>query len=281
VSVAVAGPALISTDEEPTRVVETATPSPGEANEAAGPSGLGTDAQGEPVFPPGMVESGISDRSALIEAHQNAVRNRQRTLHVAAAGPPNATFMSGRLAWNYTMRAEGSFHYRVDANHTFPAEADTATAGPGTVRINLFSNGGVNYRRRVNATQTTYRRYPMADGDDASTFTDEVSGFLGTFLQGELTRVDCVDDTDYRGAHCSIIIRWAPPSFPAAEGYRASAIIRPSGLVSSFSLSYTLPDTDNDGKRELVQFSFEYDTLDTTTVSEPEWLPEAKNETSN
>lgn len=280
VTVAVAGPALVPTGADPARVVETETRSPGEADTPDRSSGVETDAQGNPVLPPGVVESGISDRSALITAHQLAVRNRQRTLRVAADGPPNATFMSGRLAWNYTMRAERFSHYRVDANDTFPAEADSATAAPSTVRTSVFANGGINYRRRVDATRTSYVRYPMEDGEDASTFTDEVSQFLRTYLRGQQSAVDCVTDTDHRDAHCSIILSGAPPSFPNAEGYRVSATIRPSGLVSAFSVSYTLPDTDDDGTRELVRFGFQYDALDTTTVSEPGWLPAAKNATS-
>lgn len=281
VGVAVAGPVLVPNDADRAEVVETTTLSPGETDPAGGSGGEGTDTEENLVLPPGVVESSINDRSALIEAHQLAVTDRQRTLHVAADGPPNATFMSGRLVWNYTMRAEGSSHYTVDANATYPPESASARAGPTTVRTSVFSNDGVTYRRRVNATGTAYDRYPIEKGGNASMFTDDVSRFLRMYLRGKQWSVDCVTESDAQDAHCSVIMSGVPAAFPKAESYRVSATIKPSGLVSSFSVSYTLPDTDGDGTRDLVRLGFEYEALDTTTVSEPAWLPEAKNETSD
>ena len=74
------------------------------------------------------------------------------------------------------------------------------------------------------------------------------------------------------------LAKWA--TIPDAESYRATVIVNRNGIVTSLAVNYTLPDSDGDGAREHVQFGLSYESLDTTTVAEPAWLPEAKNETS-
>ncbi|MEF8801065.1 MAG: hypothetical protein V5A38_00940 [Halolamina sp.] len=292
VGAVVVGPALSPNEPEAIPFAGMATNSTEAAGALGGAGAFATEASNSNSFPPGIGENGIEDLDALVGAHERGVIDRERTLRVAGIGPPNATFMVSRLAWNYTVRVKRSYHYRYNANYTYPPATDSKNrSSVDIVRIDRFANGGTTYRRRSDPTVTSYITYPTEVEGGARTFTHEVTVYLQYFLDGERSRVDCSgpnagDTAADAVAHvdvqsCRVVVTGAPSALPNAAAYRATATVTRTGVVRSLSVRYTLPDSDGDGEREPVRFWIAYESLDSTTVSEPEWLPEAKNETSN
>jgi hypothetical protein len=288
VGVVVAGPVLTPDAGDVPQVDGTAIAESVEAG-ALGESSESSDSAAEATtpdgFPPGVGRSGITDLSTLLAAHEQGVIGRQRTLNVRATGPQNATFMHGRTAWNYTVRVQGSHHYRFDANYTYPpGQFSRHRSGADSVRIGVFANGGTNYRLRADATGTSYLRYPTEAAGGAWTFTTEVTRYLRYFLSEEQSRISCTESgsggAGIKTHSCRIVVGGAPATIPDAASYRATVIVNRNGVVTSLAVSYTLPDSDGDGAREPVQFSISYESLDATTIAEPAWLPEAKNATS-
>lgn len=291
VGAVVAGPGLTLGGPEARQVAGTVTYSTEAAGALGGASGSATEASSSDSFPPGIGETGITDLDALIGAHEQGVSGRARTLHVAGRGPPNATFMASRLAWNYTVRIERSYHYQFDATYTYPpATYSRNQSTADIVQINMFANGGTTYRRRSDPTATSFNAYPTDAAGGASTFTREVTRYLQFFLEGDRSRVDCsgpnagdsaagaVDSAAVQS--CRLIVTGAPSALPAATDYRATATVTRAGLVRSLSVRYTLPDRDGDGEREVVQFWIAYESMDSTTVSEPAWFSESMNESA-
>lgn len=282
VGVAVAGPAL--SPPETNTTVPSATFTPGEAGALGGSTatpatvGTSTDDDGRPA---GLGERSITDRSALLDGHVAGVVGTSRTLELRASGPTNATFMRGRERWNYTARIQHSREYRFDGRFVFPAttfpsendsSADVAT-------VSIYADGETKYRRLRTPNGTTYRRYPIETTGDASGYATEIRTYLATYLQGDRSIVDCVGTLESGDCFAyRIVITGAPETFPDAESYRAVAVVQDDGIISSFRVSYTLPDSDGDGERELVQFAVEYEGFSETTVSEPDWLATAKDE---
>lgn len=288
VGAVVAGPVLTPTEGDVPGVAGTATVGTAgagalsESTASSEPTPGATTAYG---LPPGVDRSGISDLSTLLTAHEVGVTGRDRTLHVAATGPPNTTFMDSRTTWNYTLRVQRPHHYRFDASYTYPpGRFSTNSSGVDSVRIGVYANSGTNYRQRVDATGTSYLRYPTEAAGGAWTFTDEVVRYLQYFLSEDQPEVTCTESGNggvgIKTQSCRIVVTRAPATIPNAESYRATAVVSGKGIVTSLAVSYTLPDSDDDGAREPVQFTLSYESLDTTTVAEPEWLPEAKNATS-
>jgi len=285
VGVAVAGPAL-----SPARDVGTTVPSAtytaGEAGALGGSTATvtATKTPADDEAPPaGLGENSITDRSALLDGHVAAVVHSPRTLQVRASGPPNATLMYGRERWNYTARIEHPREYRFDAEFVFPPSRFPPENGSAldVAEVGIYVNGETKYRREQTPDATSYRQYPVDATGDASGYASEVRSYLATYLDGDRSIVDCAGRSESGDCFAySVIITGAPEAFPDAESYRVVAVVQESGVISSFTVSYTLPDEDGDGEREPVYFGVEYQGFGETTVSEPDWLAEAKNETS-
>lgn len=288
VGVAVAGPALAPTGQSGVTVPsETYTPGEagalGEATDTATSTTTAT-AGDDDARPDGLGERSITDRKALLDGHVDSVLRTSRTLRVRASGPPNATYMYGREAWRYTARVESPRQYRFEGRFVFPPSRfpPTNDSTVDIVDVSIYADGSSKYRKQVDPTETSYREYAIDTTGDASGFAREVRSYFETFLQGDRSIVDCAGTLESGDCFAyRIVITGAPATFPDAESYRAVAVVQDDGIISSLEVSYTLPDGDGDGQREPVYFTVEYDGFDETSVSTPEWLPEAKNETSN
>lgn len=283
VGVAVAGPGFSPAGEVETGV-PSATYTPDEAGALGGstttPATAGTPTEDD-GRPAGLGERSITNLSVLLDGHVAGVVGTSRILRVRASGPPDATFMRGRERWNYTVRIEHSREYRFDGRFVFPAstflENDTSA---DVAEVSIYADGETKYRRQRTPNGTSYRRYPLDTTGDASGYAFEVRTYLATYLQGDRSIVDCAGTLDSGDCFAyRVVITGAPEAFPDAESYRVVAVVQDDGIVSSFRVSYTLSDGDGDGEREPVRFAVEYEGFGETTVSEPDWLATAKNET--
>lgn len=277
--VAVAGSGVVpGTGGSAADIVVTGTYTPGEAG-AIGATPTPTAAAASPTsptprqsyLPPGIGERGIDNVSTLVKAHQWHVSGRSRVLRLRAEGPPNASYMADRSRWNYTARVERPWVYRFDAEY---ADLDNGSR----VDVSVYASGGVNYRRITADSGVTYQRYPTGSAGYADKYTRDVGLYLDAFLRGERSVVDCVGEDELT---CRVVVRGAPSEFTNAEDYSARAVVKQSGIVYSLSVSYTYPDTDGDGDREPVSFRLDYEGLNETTISDPDWLPAAKNATED
>lgn len=287
VGVAVAGPALSPAGESDV-TVPSETYTAGEAGALGGSTETATSATaatavGDAARPDGLGERSITDRSALLDGHVDAVLRTSRTLKVRASGPPNATLMNRREMWRYTSRIASPRQYRFDGRFVFPPSrfppANDSTVD--IVDVSIYADGRSKYRKQVDPTETSYREYAIDTTGDASGFAKEVRSYFEAFLRGDRSIVDCAGTLE--SGEClayRIVISGAPSRLPDADSYRAVAVVQDNGIITSLEVSYTLPDRDGDGSREPVYFTVEYDALGETTVSTPDWLSTAKNETS-
>lgn len=288
VGVVVAGPAF-APDRQATTTVPSTTYTPGETGALGGSTttatrstpGITTDNGGRPA---GLGETSLTNRSVLLDNHLESVRRKSRTLHVRASGPTNATLMDGRTQWNYTARIESPRQYLFAGRFVFPPsryppENDSTV---DIVEVSVYTDGATKYRMMVEPTGTSYREYATDTTGDASGFAREVRSYYDLFLRGQRSLVDCAGTLE--SGECfayRIVITGAPERFPNAESYRATAVVQDDGVISSLRVSYTLPDSDGDGDRERVRFEVTYEEFGETTVSTPDWLDEARNETSS
>lgn len=285
VGVAVAGPAL-----SPSSQADTSLPSETFTADDAGALGGSTSTEtavttvGETGRPAGLGERRITDLDRLLDGHVETVLRTPRTLEVRASGPRNATVMDGRTRWNYTARIESPRQYRYEGRFVFPSSRypPTNDSSADLVDVSIYTAGGTKYRRIAEPTGTTYREYLTETTGDSTTFAGVVRSYYERFLRGERSIVDCTGTLESGDCFAyRIVITGAPESIPDAESYRAVAIVQDDGVISSLRVSYTLPDDDGDSERETVRFSVAYEALGETTISTPDWLAEAKNETSN
>ena len=280
VGAAVAGPALSPADPAVTTV-----PNVTVTADEVGAVGGGTAATAAPSgtenpLPPGLSEDGIRDLRMLADAHSGGVRNDQRTLSVSADGPPDAPYMQGAMAWNYTVRIEAPRIYVFESGFRFPAsrfppENETSA---DAARVGIFTAGDTKYRRQVDPTGTAYQRYFTDATGDASGYASDIKRYLLTFLDAEETSVSCAQTV--ASGRCEsylVTATGAPDALPnGTESFRATALVRQDGVVREFRATYTLPD--GEGGRERVAFRFIYD-FSPVDVAAPDWVPEARNET--
>jgi hypothetical protein len=291
VGVAVAGPALSPTGESDVTVPQ-ATYTAGEAGALGESTTTATSSTATAAATAvdddsrldGLGERRITDRKDLLDGHVDAVLRTPRTLTVRASGPPNATLMNGRKTWRYTSRIESPRQYLFDGRFVFPPSRfpPTNETTVDIVDVSIYADGSSKYRKQVDPTETSYREYAIDTTGDASGFAREVRSYFETFLKGNRSIVDCAGTLE--SGECvayRIVITGAPQTFPDADSYRAVAVVQDDGLISSLEVSYTLPDRDGDGHREPVYVSVEYEALGETSVSTPDWVSAAKNETSN
>jgi|AntDeeMetageno50_2_1112565.scaffolds.fasta_scaffold00521_3 hypothetical protein len=276
---AATGPALVPNgDSAAVAPVGTFTPGEagavGESTATAPPETVETGTNGRP---PGVGERALTDYRMLADAHAEAIVGNSRTLRVKASGPPAAPSLQGTTSWNYTARIESPRHYRFEGRYYFPAENGS---GDDLVVVNRYADGETKFRQYRTDNETTYQRYAIETTGDASGYATDMREHLLLFLAGDRSTVECAGTLT--GGDCfayRIVVTGNPPVLPAeAADYRAVAIVQDNGVVSSLEVRYTLPNET--GEREPVVFRFSYDDIGKTTVTPPDWLPEAKNETS-
>lgn len=276
---AVVGGPTLSSRQEAAAVDPVESGTPGDAGalgeRTATPTATATPTTAADGRPPGLGEHALVDHVALADAHLAAVRGNARTLKMAASGAPEAPLLNGRRAWNSTTRIEHPRKYLQETNTQFPGENEPALA------VDIYTDGDTKYRQVRQGNETTYQRYTTATTGDANGFAVEVRKYLLRYLAGDDSTVECVatltGDNDclaYR------VIVTDPPAVVHAEAtnYRAVAIVQENGIVATLSVEYTLPVN---GKRDSVRFRMAYDDIGSTTVSAPDWLETAKNETSD
>lgn len=275
VGAAVAGPALTTQPEDTVAVAPVESVTPGDV----GAVGAGTatptptgEASGDGEYPPGLGEHTLLDHVALADAHAAAVQGTSRTLQVTASGPPEAPLLNGREAWNATARIEHPREYLHETSAQFPG------ANGSTLTVNVYTDGETKYRQVRHGNETTYQRYATATTGDASGFADDVREYLVRYLAGDESSVECVATLTGGDCFAYRVVVTDPPAAVHAEAtnYRAVAIVQEDGIVASLSVNYTLPV---DGTRVLVTFQMAYSDIGNTTVSPPDWLETAKNET--
>lgn len=278
VGLAVAGPALTP---EPSPTTTSTTTFESGATDVPPATVTATTTDAADGRPAGLGEQSITELSALIRGHVDAVVGTSRTLHVYARGPPNATFMRGRMVSNYTVRIESAQQYRFEGRYVLPPTRfdPTNESGVDLVNESIYAGGEREYRREVVENDTNYWEYAVNTTGNASTYTFDIQVSLRAYLQGEQSTVECAGTRTF--GECiayRVVVTGAPSFLPNAESYRAVAVVQDNGAVSSLAVRYTLPDTDGDGERERVFYSVSYE-FSSVEISPPDWLSEAKNET--
>lgn len=226
-------------------------------------TGGGDDPTLEDVsYPAGVSENG-TNVSALADAHSAVLENRSFTLSV------NGTVNSPTA--NQSVRLDASV---------------------GRNRENVLVNGTM-MGQQVSMYLTAEKRYTRLDADGEVSYranrrtSDAVrlvpSSFTGASYLDRFGGVANATPTDVRETNGAtlIVLRADGSDATASEqanvtDYNATLLVDEQGVVHSMTVEAT---TTRDGRRSTTEFALEISNVGETTVAEPPWLDEARNET--
>lgn len=234
--------------------------------ESEGLSPDGTDRDGG--LPPGVTSSGIEDVDALAAAHDRALGNQSHTIWVDWYRPRNLRAGGERIQRDIDIAAEGD-RYLVSTSE----EVSDNRSHLGE----LYHDGVVSYAAGWNETNQSYDRVFRVDqrqnvGPTPETIREQVvTRYLST-PNTNVTRDEREGDRLYR------VVGTGPPETDSAvtfRNYTVRALIDSRGFVHDLSVRATVehPDRTFVAEREVT-----YGRVGTTTVSEPEWYRERREE---
>lgn len=231
----------------------------GTAGDAGGP---GTDATATltpvpvpevtetPVtLPPGVTGANVTDATALVDSHFEALAGRSYTLrvHVVVDG------------------ARSERHLRVETDTRYYRADRLADPWGNTTQ---FADDGTLYTRDQYRGTFRYSRFDSLDMHRSQTVQLSRAFLRVDRVRVAETRVDGQPAYELTGSY---------PTHPATESLRnvsLRAVVEPSGLIRALNVSY---DRESDGAT--VVRSFAYSELDTTTVERPAWVTRQWNGT--
>lgn len=234
-------------------------------------------------YPPGVNESGVVSAAELASAHADAVRGRAYVLHVAGDGPASAPFMSGRTAFDQTVRIASDANYRSNSTTHFRRRTANGTEVV-TYHLGVYADGETKFRRFVRPNgSVAYRRYPVettGGADDA--YADRASLHVFRYLSTDQSTADCISSVESGGCTEYRVVATGDLALVSrnVSNYRAVATVEASGLVTSLRVRYTVQvEAGGNVTAAFVRFHFDYREFDSVDVDPPGWLDAAKNAT--
>lgn len=231
------------------------------------------------MSPPGIENQTLTKPMELVTAHSRILENVSYTAHSNAS----ITYPNGTIAF------QQNFTSRISANHTNQWSSNTITAINGTWTIleptgrqlDTWSNKSVRVFRlkHVNGT-TTY----ATSHQERFTIQRMVSNYrlylLLSALNPSVTRADgrvtltAANRTPSNGS--DVIEQSLPRHMTHVSNVSFRTVVRPSGLIRSYSLSYEAHWHD---QTVTVHQTNRWTRLNRTTVSRPAWVSTATNQT--
>ncbi|MEF8781977.1 MAG: hypothetical protein V5A39_01390 [Haloarculaceae archaeon] len=256
-------PALQGVEDDSLAVGGDPAPHPRES-EGLSPGGISPDAG----LPPGVTSSGIEDVDELAAAHDRALGNKSHTVWVDWYRPRNLRAGGERIQRDIDIAAEDGRYLVVTSEEV---SGNRSRLGA------LYHDGVVSYAAGWNETNQSYDRVFRVDqrqnvGPTPETVRKQVvTRYLSTPTTN-VTRVEQEGDRLYR-----VVGTGSPESDSAVtfRNYTVRALIDSRGFVHDLSVRATVehPDRTFVAEREVT-----YGRVGTTTVSEPEWYREWKEE---
>lgn len=221
-------------------------------------------------YPPGLSADGVENLSVLADAHVTAVRNRQYTLDVVFAGPPEATGFENFSGLNWRLWVGSDHNYRINATYRHEDRE------PAWLRLGVYADGVTMYRRLATPNGTQYSGRP-AEAADATAYLFFARSLLVRYLDTPATSVEKFVDEENGTVRYLVEATGTPGTLDNhAQGYRARAWVTPEGRVVSLAVEYS---AKVGGTYRAVRVGFEYLTYEDSEVTAPPWLDEARNRT--
>lgn len=216
-------------------------------------------------YPPGTSASGVTDSSALAEAHRDTLTGAQYVFSIRESGPATATEfpdvvsrrIDGEVANETVYRFEEQMNYTVDATRR-------------NTSVEIYANGETEYRRSTldSETQTEIRGSPEGTAAATGITAQVVERYLNT------PNTSIEEDVVFGTAAYIVESTTPPEEFHAAvDDYRALAIIQPTGRVDFLRVQYTAV-----GEDEPARFEMQIVAVDGQFVEEPRWIDEVDAE---
>ncbi|HKL28106.1 MAG TPA: hypothetical protein VJ898_02445 [Natrialbaceae archaeon] len=275
---------ITETPTDDSSLTTAATPSPQpttdggttvEGTTASGSAPTATPAAGleNESLPPGMSTTGVTNASALVEAHDHRVRSQ---------GYAARTNLSMRgIGANVTTTTE----QRWGRDGTFLIESSSRSS-MGDSTGAFYANGTTTFVRRAVDDRTTYsavdRGFYASQWNDSTTLAAFVS--LGTF---DVTKSRTSDGTtlvtlDAAGPRntSAVDLHTTEMSLPSSDrisALDARMVVDLDGRIHSLTMNYNL---SAEGSSDEVRFSVRYRLDDTglTSVEAPSWIETAREQ---
>jgi len=217
------------------------------------------------VYPPGVSPSGVSNATAVVDAHQRALN---RTGYVAVGQGETAVLRNGFLV-GVTTEARTV----VAAGSTRYYEVRHISAGPVSRRAQRYSNGSVERLRRTENGQVTLQRQPprppsvlasvelleplLAGGDFNVTAVRADANPTAVVLRANRT-----DDV-------SALMASLPEKTERVRSYEATTVVDSTGRVRSLNATAEFVIA---GRNRTHRVQYAVESLGVWNVSTPDWV---------
>lgn len=217
-------------------------------------------------YPDAVSENG-TNVSALVDGHAAALNDSSFTLSI-------------ELDQN---SSTGERSVEMDARVSDDRENVRATVVGDDEQTSLYLTEETRYEKQVTGNETDYRVTDRRS-DAVKLVPSSYSG--GAYIEQFGAGIGAnFTPTDVREVHGTTVVALradgsnvsTPDSTEIVE-YNATILVDERGVVHSFEVSV---ESERDGDATTLSFSMELSDLNETTVEEPSWLDEARNQTSD
>jgi len=207
------------------------------------------------AFPPGVGRNGTVRVSELSAAHVDALRGVAFTMQTRYDGPPGGSSYESATASETTLYVE---------NHSLFRYERVETVGSGEARsVAVYADGRREFFRYEDSDGIREGYSAVGGQSNIPLYVGESRSALQRFLTTTETRVERLP----KDGRVKVYATGSPERLNAnVSDYRARAVVRSNGLVSSLAVEYVNEDTGT-----TVTFRQEFDAVGTTSVPEPDW----------
>ncbi|WP_135663459.1 hypothetical protein [Halorhabdus rudnickae] len=222
------------------------------------------------LLAPGVWADGRVDPGQLAKGQRAALENRSfRWLSTQNRSGQVDNVTAGSPSHYLIVFENGTRYYR-DTNQIADHRSEYVYS-----HLSVYANGTHQFvrARAFTAAGTEYTRTPvtLSAYRHIRTTTEAVEKYLSV----ETTTIETV--TNEGRTRIRIVGEGAGPLWSdTVRDYTVRAQVTPSGIVTDLSAHY---QTVTDDSVESVDYRFTFQQLGNVTVTQPEWLPEARNRT--
>lgn len=283
-------PAPVPPDSPATTTPEGTTPNPLVVTVEDPPQGGGDLFR----YPPGLGTSGVTNASALAEAHRStlAATAWELRLHHNRSHDLVHPFRRWHTAEQSVVRATAT-RYRFEVT----GEASLENGSVATVSYVDYGDGAANYRRLIGLHGSAFERTRLPTSDGPGVFAAVSAAYVRRSLTTTETRVEPVrvDNT----TRTRVVATGTPTAMArTVANYSAVAVVDRRGVVRSLTVEYTLleraPDptpngiatpyaSPEDAPTEpvgAVRFTMRFAPIEAASLTAPSWYGAARNATN-
>lgn len=283
-----------------------ATPVPPTGNSTATPSGTSPSSiavigQDRPLgggdlfrYPPGLGASGVTNASALADAHRATLAASAWELRIRHNRSHDLIhpFVRWRTAEQSIVRADAT-RYRFEVT----GETSLENGSRGSVTYVDYGDGSANYRRLIGLHGNAFERTQLPSGEQPGVFATVSAAYVRRYLSTTQSRVERVpaDNT----TRTRVIATGVPTELArTVANYTAVAVVDRRGVVRSLTVEYTWlerspeptpngiatpyvsPDDVATGPIGTVRFTMRFAPIKAASLTAPSWYDEARTVTN-